>query len=54
MAEAISETIESLRQKIAGSVITPEDPKYDDARKVWNAAINRRPAGIVPGRGLAG
>jgi FAD/FMN-containing dehydrogenase len=47
MAEAISETIESLRQKIAGSVITPEDPKYDDARRVWNAAINRRPAGIV-------
>jgi len=47
MANAISETIESLRQKIAGSVVTPEDPKYDDARRVWNAAVNRRPAVIA-------
>jgi FAD binding domain-containing protein/berberine-like enzyme len=47
MAQEITETIESLRHGIAGSLITPEDPEYDQARKAWNADIDRRPAGIV-------
>jgi hypothetical protein len=47
MAQEITETIESLRQSITGSLITPEDPEYDDARRVWNADIDHRPAAIV-------
>ena len=42
-----AEPIESLRQNIAGPLITPEDPEYDQARKLWNADIDRRPAAIV-------
>jgi hypothetical protein len=47
MAEAMSQTIESLRQKMAGSLITPSDSEYDQLRKAWNADIDRRPAVIA-------
>src|SRR5687768_8628247 len=47
MPQTLSETIESLRQSLAGSLITPEDANYNDARKTWNADIDRRPAAIA-------
>ena len=47
MAQEITATIESFRQNIAGSLITPQDPEYDQTRRVWNADIDRRPAAIV-------
>jgi FAD/FMN-containing dehydrogenase len=36
-----------LRSSLRGSLVLPDDEGYDDARAVWNAAIDRRPAAIV-------
>jgi FAD/FMN-containing dehydrogenase len=36
-----------LRRSIAGAVLTPADAGYDDARTLFNTAIDKRPAVIV-------
>jgi len=38
---------EKLREALTGSVVTPDDPGYDDARQVWNGDIDRRPAVVA-------
>ena len=40
-------SIETLKSKVKGKVILPDDPSYDEARQIWNAMIDRRPAAIV-------
>jgi FAD binding domain/Berberine and berberine like len=47
MVAAPDRSFGSLRANIGGSVITSEDPGYDEARRTWNADIDRRPAVIV-------
>lgn len=39
--------LDSLRSRIAGGVLGPEDPGYDDARAVFNSMISKRPAVIA-------
>ena len=40
-------TIEQLRERVRGDVITPRDEGYEEARKVYNAMIDRRPRVVV-------
>jgi FAD/FMN-containing dehydrogenase len=39
--------IASLRANLNGNVIAPDDPGYDDARRVFFTGFDRRPAAIV-------
>jgi FAD/FMN-containing dehydrogenase len=39
--------LDDLARAVEGSVLAPGAPEYEDARKVWNAAVDRRPAAIV-------
>ena len=45
-------TLTRLRDAIAGQVIEPGDDGYDDARRVWNGMIDRRPAAVVRAAGV--
>jgi FAD/FMN-containing dehydrogenase len=40
-------TIRELDTDLSGSVVGPEDPAYETARRIWNAVIDKRPALIV-------
>jgi len=46
-------TIEQLREQVRGDVITPDDGDYEDARKVFNAMVDKRP-GVVVGSANVG
>ncbi len=41
------ETIQELRSKLAGELIVPGDTQYDNARKVYNAMIDKHPSLIA-------
>ena len=44
---------QQLDGRFGGELLRPEDPGYEDARKVFNAMIDRRPALIARCRGVA-
>ena len=39
--------IDRLRKKLCGELLMPEDSGYEEARRVWNGMIDRRPALIA-------
>jgi FAD/FMN-containing dehydrogenase len=45
--------IDALRPQLAGSVLVPSDAAYDDARRLHNGLIDRRPALVVRCHGTA-
>ena len=44
---------DTLRAQLAGSVLSPSDPAYEEARRVHNGLIDRRPALVARCRGTA-
>jgi len=44
----VSDTeIDALRDDFEGTILTPSDDGYDEARKIWNGMIDKRPAIIA-------
>lgn len=39
--------LDQLRRSFRGEIITPADTAYDEARRLWNAVFDRRPAALV-------
>lgn len=47
------ETVSGLRRSFRGPLIAPDDAVYEDVRKIWNAAVEKRPALIARCTGVA-
>ncbi len=47
LTRSVDAAVENLRAALCGPLIGPDDPSYDEARTVWNAMIDRRPALIA-------
>jgi FAD/FMN-containing dehydrogenase len=45
--------LDRLRRTFTGDILIPDSAGYDDARRVWNARFDRRPAVVVRPRGVA-
>jgi FAD/FMN-containing dehydrogenase len=46
-------TLEQLKESLRGDLLLADDSGYDEARSIWNAMIDRKPALIVRCRGVA-
>ena len=47
MTQTASAPIDDLRSRLRGEVIGADDPTYDESRRVWNAAVDRRPLAVA-------
>ncbi len=45
--------VEEFKASLGGELIQPNDDGYDEARKVWNAMVDKRPALIARCKGTA-
>src|SRR6266571_2748657 len=43
----------AMRERFAGPLLEPDDEGYDQARRIWNGSIDRRPALIARCTGTA-
>jgi len=48
-----SNSLSELAQTVSGDVISPDHAEYEAARRLWNGAIDKRPAVIVRCAGVA-
>ncbi|MCY1334245.1 6-hydroxy-D-nicotine oxidase [compost metagenome] len=53
MGQLSQEHVESLKAQLRGRLLQPADAPYDEARRIWNAMIDRRPQLIVQAAGVA-
>ncbi|RAR52619.1 FAD/FMN-containing dehydrogenase [Paraburkholderia unamae] len=53
MSSLSSDSIETLKGALRGQALQPGDAGYEEARQIWNAMIERRPALIVRCQGCA-
>jgi len=47
MADLQVASTDQIRSRFKGQVIGPEDAEYDDARRIWNGMIDKRPVAVV-------
>jgi hypothetical protein len=47
MTQTAENPVARLRSNFHGEVVSASDAGYDDARRVWNAAIDRRPLAVA-------
>src|SRR3954453_2382120 len=45
--DAISTTVDELRERLTGEFVTPEDANWDQERLAWNLAVDQRPAAVA-------
>ncbi|MDR6444455.1 FAD/FMN-containing dehydrogenase [Paraburkholderia terricola] len=53
MAQVSSSAVDELKTAVRGELLLPDDAGFDEARSIWNAMIDKRPAMILRCAGVA-